>query len=37
MTVSLPRLYSGKVRDVYDAGGDRLLMVAPTASRRSTS
>ena len=28
MTVSLPRLYSGKVRDVYDAGGDRLLMVA---------
>ncbi len=28
MTVSLPRLYSGKVRDVYDAGADRLLMVA---------
>lgn len=23
----LPKLYSGKVRDIYDAGGDRLLMV----------
>jgi len=28
MTVSLPPLYSGKVRDVYDAGDGRLLMVA---------
>ena len=28
MTVSLPALYSGKVRDVYDAGDDRLLLVA---------
>jgi phosphoribosylaminoimidazole-succinocarboxamide synthase len=25
---SLPHLYSGKVRDIYDAGDDRLLMVA---------
>src|SRR5688500_13813104 len=25
--MSLPRLYSGKVRDIYDAGDDRLLMV----------
>ena len=24
---SLPKLYSGKVRDIYDAGDDRLLMV----------
>jgi phosphoribosylaminoimidazole-succinocarboxamide synthase len=24
----VPRLYSGKVRDTYDLGGDRLLMVA---------
>ena len=23
----LPHLYSGKVRDIYDAGDDRLLMV----------
>jgi len=27
MTVDLPLLHSGKVRDVYDAGDDRLLMV----------
>ena len=27
MTVDLPLLYTGKVRDVYDAGEDRLLMV----------
>jgi phosphoribosylaminoimidazole-succinocarboxamide synthase len=27
MPVTLPRLYSGKVRDIYDAGDDRLLMV----------
>lgn len=26
--ITLPHLYSGKVRDLYDAGGDRLLMVA---------
>jgi phosphoribosylaminoimidazole-succinocarboxamide synthase len=26
--VSLPHLYSGKVRDIYDAGDDRLLFVA---------
>ena len=25
--ISLPKLYSGKVRDIYDAGDDRLLMV----------
>jgi len=25
--IPLPHLHSGKVRDVYDAGGDRLLMV----------
>jgi len=25
---ALPKLYSGKVRDIYDAGEDRLLMVA---------
>ena len=25
--LSLPKLYSGKVRDIYDAGDDRLLMV----------
>ena len=25
--VDLPHLYSGKVRDIYDAGDDRLLMV----------
>ena len=25
---TLPRLHSGKVRELYDAGGDRLLMVA---------
>jgi phosphoribosylaminoimidazole-succinocarboxamide synthase len=28
MTISLPHRYSGKVRDLYDAGDDRLLMVA---------
>ncbi len=28
MTVDLPHRYSGKVRDIYDAGGDRLLLVA---------
>jgi phosphoribosylaminoimidazole-succinocarboxamide synthase len=28
MSVILPALYSGKVRNIYDAGGDRLLMVA---------
>ena len=28
MSVILPALYSGKVRDIYDAGDDRLLMVA---------
>lgn len=26
--IDLPHLYSGKVRDIYDAGEDRLLMVA---------
>lgn len=26
--IQLPHLYSGKVRDLYDAGDDRLLMVA---------
>jgi phosphoribosylaminoimidazole-succinocarboxamide synthase len=26
--IDLPLLYSGKVRDIYDAGGDHLLMVA---------
>lgn len=25
--ITLPKLYSGKVRDIYDAGDDRLLMV----------
>ena len=25
--VELPHLYSGKVRDIYDAGDDRLLLV----------
>jgi phosphoribosylaminoimidazole-succinocarboxamide synthase len=25
--LDLPHIYSGKVRDIYDAGGDRLLMV----------
>src|SRR3954451_1261852 len=25
--IALPHLYSGKVRDIYDAGDDRLLMV----------
>jgi len=25
--ITLPKLYSGKVRDIYDAGEDRLLMV----------
>ena len=28
MTVDLPHRYSGKVRDIYDAGDDRLLLVA---------
>ncbi len=28
MTISLPHLYSGKVRDLYDAGDDQILMVA---------
>ena len=28
MTIDLPHLAAGKVRDLYDAGGDRLLMVA---------
>ena len=28
MTMELPRLHSGKVRELYDAGEDRLLMVA---------
>ena len=28
MSIELPHLYSGKVRDLYDAGSDRLLMVA---------
>jgi phosphoribosylaminoimidazole-succinocarboxamide synthase len=27
-TIGLPHLYSGKVRDLYDAGDDRILMVA---------
>jgi len=27
-TIDLPHLYSGKVRDIYDLEGDRLLMVA---------
>jgi len=27
MTIDLPHVYSGKVRDIYDAGDDRLLMV----------
>ena len=35
MTVDLPLLYSGKVRDVYDAGDSRLLMV--TSDRISTT
>jgi phosphoribosylaminoimidazole-succinocarboxamide synthase len=28
VTIELPHLYRGKVRDLYDAGDDRLLMVA---------
>ena len=28
MTMDLPRVLSGKVRELYDAGGDRLVMVA---------
>lgn len=28
MTVDLPHVYSGKVRDIYDAGDDRLVLVA---------
>ena len=31
--ISLPHLYSGKVRDIYDAGDGRLLMV--TSDRMS--
>jgi adenylosuccinate lyase len=31
-----PRLYSGKVRDIYDAGDDRLLMVTSDRMSRST-
>ena len=27
MADTLPHIYSGKVRDIYDAGDDRLLMV----------
>ena len=28
MTPDLPHLYSGKVRDIYDAGGGQWLLVA---------
>ena len=28
MTIELPRIHSGKVRELYDAGDGRLLMVA---------
>lgn len=28
MTIDLPHLYTGKVRDLYDAGDDQILMVA---------
>jgi phosphoribosylaminoimidazole-succinocarboxamide synthase len=28
MTIALPQMHSGKVRELYDAGDDRLLMVA---------
>src|ERR1700688_3279862 len=28
MSIDLPQVLSGKVRELYDAGGDRLLMVA---------
>jgi len=28
MTIALPQIHSGKVRELYDAGEDRLLMVA---------
>ena len=28
VTIDLPHLYSGKVRDLYDAGDDRILLVA---------
>src|SRR6204780_5324777 len=28
MTIELPRVHSGKVRELYDAGAGRLLMVA---------
>ncbi|HXN61599.1 MAG TPA: phosphoribosylaminoimidazolesuccinocarboxamide synthase, partial [Acidimicrobiales bacterium] len=28
MTLDLPRIHSGKVRELYDAGGERLVMVA---------
>ncbi len=28
MTIDLPHLYSGKVRDLYDAGDDQILLVA---------
>ncbi len=27
MTIDLPHIHSGKVRDIYDAGDNRLLMV----------
>lgn len=33
LTLNLPQVYSGKVRDIYDAGNDRLLMV--TSDRMS--
>ena len=28
MSIDLPQVLSGKVRELYDAGEDRLLMVA---------
>src|ERR1700735_1994546 len=28
MTIEFPRVHSGKVRELYDAGDDRLVMVA---------
>jgi hypothetical protein len=33
---SLPALHRGKVRDIYAVGEDKLLVVRPTACRRST-
>ena len=33
MTISLPYVHSGKVRDIYSVGDDRLLMV--TSDRMS--